>query len=170
MPSIRQKNIAPGSGLGEILIQTDQETSTADYAENFVFPRATRIWLMEMGTCCLNITGTSMAAEAAYLAAGMDGTEVLISDLMDTVLYTHEGVSAYELTADNTWVAERCAAHQPYLAALEAGRGNDNQGLGSNGFDSETNMHIQLAVRKTAITLYDGWAWMKLKVWYPEDE
>ena len=67
MPSIRQKNIAPGSGLGEIYLRTYPDvTQPGDYAENFVFPRATRIWLMEMGMSVANITGTSMAAEAGY--------------------------------------------------------------------------------------------------------
>jgi hypothetical protein len=167
MPSIRQRNIAPGSGLGEIHIRTFEDvTQPADYAENFVFPRATRIWLMEMGLSVANITTTgSMAAEAGYLAAGLDGTEAMLTDLADTVLYTHVGQAIYEVVADNNWVAERARDHQPYLAALERGMGQ-----GANAFDSQTNMHIQLAIRKTTTTLFDGFAWMNLKVWYPEDE
>lgn len=167
MPSIRQRNIAPGSGVGEIYIRTYVDvTQPGDYAENFVFPRATRIWLMEMGMSVADITTTgSMAAEAGYLAAGLDGSEDLLTDLSDTVLRTHVGVSAYEITADNNWVAERAAPNQWYLAALENGLGQK-----ANGFDSETNMHIQLAIRKTSVTGFDGFAWMMLKIWYPEDE
>jgi len=167
MPSIRQKNIAPGSGAGEIYVQTFLDvTQPADYAEVFVFPRATRIWVMEMGLSVSNITTSgSMAAEVSYLAAGLDGTEDLISDLSDTVLRTHVGVSVFEIVADNNWVSERAASHQPYLAALQ-----DSLGQGVSAFDGETNMHIQLAIRKTSVTLFSGFAWMNLKVWYPEDE
>ncbi len=120
---IRQRNVAPGSSLGEFYIRTRAHPTAANtYGEVFVFPRASRIQLMELGMSVSAITtsGDGARAVADYLAAGLDGSEDLIQDPVTaayTTLHTHVGVAAYELAAIG-WRGERAPDNQPYLAQL----------------------------------------------------
>jgi hypothetical protein len=41
--------------------------------------------------------------------------------------------------------------------------------LGVNAFDGKTNMHLYLQINKTTITAFDGYCWMKVRAFYPED-
>jgi len=170
MQGIRQRNVAPGSSLGEVFLQTYlHPTAANDYGEVFVFPRASRIQITELGISCGVLTGTSMAAEIAYLAAGLVGTEALIQDAITggyATLYTHVG-GAYELTAAG-FATERADHGQPYLAQL---LNKSTDGQGSNAFDSETNLHFRLGINVTAITVSTNtYAFCRAKIWYPEDE
>lgn len=169
---IRQRNVAPGSSLGEFYIRTRAHPTAAnDYGEVFPFPRASRIQLMELGVSASAITtsGAGARANVAYLAAGLSGSEVLIQDPVTAsyaTLYTHAGVAAYELGGVG-FRAERAAGNQPYLAQMiqQAAFGQK-----ANSFDTETNMHIRLGIDMDAVTVFTGFAFAKIKVWYPEDE
>lgn len=169
---IRQRNVAPGSALGEFYIRTRAHPTAANnYGEVFVFPRASRIQLMELGLSVSAITtsGAGARANVMYLAAGLSGSEVLIQDPVTSNyvdLYTHVGNALYDLAGPG-WRAERCAENQPYLAQLiqQAALGQK-----ANSFDSETNLHIRLGLDMDSVTVFTGYAYAHIKVWYPEDE
>lgn len=170
-PSIRQRNVAAGSSLGEFYIRTRAHPTAAnDYGEVFVFPRASRIQLMELGVSVGAVTtsGNGAAANVAYLPAGLVGSEVLIQDpetASYTLLHSHVG-TVYELGVVG-FRAERAADNQPYLAQL---LNRATFGQGSNSFDDETNMHIRLGLLMDSVTVFTGFAYAHIKVWYPEDE
>lgn len=165
---LRQANIAPGSSLGEILLETQSDTTTADVAELFVFHGAKKLWLMEMGiTCDAFAGGTDAAAWLGYKTAGVTGADSpVITDLATgmTVLRTHQG-GARVVTAADQWRSERAAPHQPYLAELKA-----PDGEGANAFDSAKNMHLYLGIDKDgSFSGFTGKAWARVKVFQLED-
>jgi hypothetical protein len=167
MGGMRQKNVAPGSGLGEMFLRTFLDSSTTDYGELFVFNRATRIWVTGVGMGCSSHTGlTTVAVQLGYLAAGLVGTEDLLDiGEIDTVLHDQAG-GVYELDDENQWSAQRCDAHQPYLWKIEAPTAQ-----GQNAFDTDKNLHLMLGMVKVGSpSAFVGAAWMTVRVWYPEDE
>lgn len=168
MQGIRQRNVAPGSALGELFFRTDPETGTAnDYGQVFVFPRAVRIDIVELGIAANSFTGTGASAQISYLATGLDGNEALIQTPLTagyTSLYNHNG-TAYDIAAAG-FRCERAESNQGYLAQLLQ---QTSHGQIKNSFDSETNLHFRLEVNKDTLSLWDGFAWCKARIWYPED-
>lgn len=167
----RLRNVHPNSALGELRLQTFLNVLAVDYGQIFVFPRAEEVRVMEVGLAVESHTGLTEAhLEIAYPNVGLVGTESLIDDdgTLDAAFTTilNDNATAFDVNAAG-WMARRAdpALGQEYLCRVVRG-----QGEGQNAFDDFHNLALRLAIGMTGASALNDYAWMNVRVFYPEDK
>lgn len=162
---IRQRNIQPGSGVGEFTLFSDILASqTGNHAVAHPFANIARLDLVELGIACTNFGGTSPTADLVVSTKDMvDSTlnmDATVGPVGHTTIYTNP--ATYQVTSTDEWSQNR-AGRGGYLARVDAPTGvNDLNNL-------DTIIPRVLLSLGGTTPDFSGWYWAVFRAWYARE-
>jgi len=169
---LRAASVVKGSAVAEQLYRTPLHTGTADWDFTVSLPQANRVELMGWGWAISALTGTNVIPTIRRRASnGMDGSLSLLKALAGP--FHSDVITGPTLTAAG-WRAYRASAVQRNLWMTPGGvppGANDAETTGDPYvFDDKAGIHVMLSLNMTAITVFEGYGWMQLRVHNEIDE
>ncbi len=160
---LRTGGLQDGSGIQDFYHRSPQDITTADASYKFPHIHASRVWVVGYGLSINAFTGTSARVDVRLRILGNLGAlplEFTNLGAGHTTLITGE-----EMTGTG-WRAVRAGPGQKFLAERIGG----GEGYGLHTFDANENFNIMLEIQKTAISVFDGFCWVQVRVIKKRDD
>lgn len=118
---------------------------------------------MGYGICVNALDGTSVRVDVRARTLGNLGGLTLESGNLGAGYFNQ--ITGPELTAVG-WRAFRATPEQKFLAELIGGA----TGFAAHDYDTNENGEVILEIQKTTLSVFDGFAWLQLRVFKSRDD